>query len=442
MVSGTVTSMPRGGASVPVTIDGLAVVTPPVDTSERPSLARAGAVVAVAMGAGNVANYAFHVLMARRLGPSAYGSLGALLGLSLIVSVPAMALQISIARHTALLRAAGTDRTELWGGFFRVTVVLGLATAATAAVASPLLVTFLHLDGTAAALWMAASIAPLPAVAGMAGMLQGEERFVAMSTVLLVPIAVKVVLALVLVGIGYGVSGALAAAAAGAAAGAGAGMVVVRPPVTGRFDPGVRSDLVKVLAAGLALFLLSNLDLLLARHYLGRRSSGLYAAGALVAKVAFWGPQFVTAVVFPRLTDSAERRRLLGRALAVVAACCIVGVVALAVAARPFLGSVFGSDYEGLGTTLWVFGALGTALALVQVVMFSAISAGDARMALAMWLTVVVEACLIVVFHRSIAQVAGVALGSVAVLLVVGLAVEQRRDGGREPVEPWPAPVP
>jgi O-antigen/teichoic acid export membrane protein len=316
--------------------------------------------------------------------------------------------------------------------------LLGLATALVAAAAAPVLEGFLHLDGVGVALWMAASIAPVPAMFTTVGMLQGEERFVGMSVVLLVLPTVKVVLGVLFVDSGFGVSGALAAATLGGLAGSVAGLVAARPGITGRFDTALRRDLLRVLAAGLALFFLTNIDLLLARHYLGRHASGLYAAGALVAKIAFFGPQFVTAVVFPRLTSPAERQRLLGGTLAAVAGCCVVGVAVLSLIARPFLGGVFGSEYEGLGHVLWLFGALGTALALLQVVMYSALAAGDSRLVGAMWMTAGIEVALLGLFHRSIAQMVGLALVPIVVVLLLGLAIERSRDGSASGADPTP----
>ena len=58
-------------------------------------------VVAVSMGAGNALNYGYHVFMSRKLGPSSYGALGALLAVTFIFSVPGLALQSIVARHTA-----------------------------------------------------------------------------------------------------------------------------------------------------------------------------------------------------------------------------------------------------------------------------------------------------------------------------------------------------
>ena len=61
----------------------------------------------------------------------------------------------------------------------------------------------------------------------------------------------------------------------------------------------------------LGLFLLANVDVLLARHYLDQAAAGRYALGAVVAKIAFWAPQFVVTVIFPRLVGAADPRRLL-----------------------------------------------------------------------------------------------------------------------------------
>src|SRR6266487_4647146 len=72
-----------------------------------PSLARAGLMVAPAMAVANGLNYAFNLVMLRLLEPAAYGALGALLAVILIGTVPGLALQAVVARHTALRAGAG-----------------------------------------------------------------------------------------------------------------------------------------------------------------------------------------------------------------------------------------------------------------------------------------------------------------------------------------------
>ena len=50
-----------------------------------------------------------------------------------------------------------------------------------------------------------------------------------------------------------------------------------------------------------------------------RAAAGRYALGAVVAKIAFWAPQFVVTVSFPRLVGAADPRRLLAGSALVIA---------------------------------------------------------------------------------------------------------------------------
>src|SRR4029450_9466752 len=83
---------------------------------------------------------------------------------------------------------------------------------------------------------------------------------------------------------------------------------------------GLGREVAGATTAILRLFVLAHPDVPLARHHLDADASGLYAAGAVVAKVAYWAPQVVMLIVFPRLVTSGTRRRLLARSAACVAA--------------------------------------------------------------------------------------------------------------------------
>src|SRR6266498_2541650 len=300
-----------------------------------PSLARAGLMVAPAMAVANGLNYAFNLVMLRLLEPAAYGALGALLAVILIGTVPGLALQAVVARHTALRAGDRRAVAELWSrtlvAVSWVSLGLGLAVAA----AAPALAAFLHLGSIVPALWLAANILPLPLVSALQGMLQGVQRFGALAAALLLNAGARLAVGVGLVAAGHGVDGALA----GSVLAMLLPLTLLRPMLAGRGvpsgappgGPAVPSGAPRpapataalgreVGAAALAflgLLLLTNVDLLLARHYLAAEPSGLYAAGAVVAKIAYWAPQFVATIVFPRLaTEAAARRRLLARAAA------------------------------------------------------------------------------------------------------------------------------
>ena len=403
------------------------------------SLHRDALVLAAGMSAANAGNYAFNLVMAFLLGPEAYGALAALLALVLVGSVPGLALQAVVARRTALA-SAGSDRPETgrlaaagsaWPGTVRLVGRSGLGLTLLTLVAGPGLVLFLHLESAVPVLWLALALAPTPLLFAVQGLLQGRERFGALAAVMVAGAGVKLAAGLALVAAGLGVAGALAGVAAGGVLAALAGLRLARPGAGPTAPPGPRLwREVGTAATGLGgLFLLANLDVVLARHYLDQAASGRYALGAVVVKIAFWAPQFVVTLVFTRLVAAADPRRLLAASALVIAA--FGGLLAAGLAAAEALGlavPVLGQGYAGLGPLLPLFAALGTTLALVQLLLFEGIATRDRRMGRAVAVALAAEVALIAgPLHGSVGQVAGAALAVVATLAATGWWLLRRR---------------
>jgi O-antigen/teichoic acid export membrane protein len=409
----------------------------------RASLPRAFLVVAPAMAAANALNYAFNLVMSRLLGPADYGALGALLALVLVGTVPGVALQAVVARHTTL---AGEAVGRLWSRVLVAVVAVGAALGLLTVAASPAVAAFLHLPSLGPCLWLAAALLPLPLLSAVQGMLQGREWFGALAAVLLVSAAGRLAVGVGLVEDGLGVSGALAATAIGSAV---AVLVAVprlrakggweRPrvalpprwPGKGSSAAAFGGEVAAAAAGVLGLLLLANVDVLLARHFLTAEASGLYAAGGVLTKIAFWAPQFVVTLVFPRLVTATDRRRLLGRSAAVVAAVGAPLVVAAALAPGLAARLSFGEAYLDVGPALPLFAALGTGLALVQLVLFTGMATADRAMYRLLLAAVAAEAALVALFlHDSVAEIVGASLAVVAALLATGFTLALRPAGG------------
>src|SRR6266542_2179678 len=176
-----------------------------------PSLARAGLMVAPAMAVANGLNYAFNLVMLRLLEPAAYGALGALLAVIFIGTVPGLALQAVVARHTALRAGDRRAVAELWSrtlvAVSWVSLGLGLAVAA----AAPALAAFLHLGSIVPALALAAA--------------------------LLLNAGARLAVGVGLVAAGHGVDGALAASVAGSVLAMLLPLTLLRPMLAGRGVP-------------------------------------------------------------------------------------------------------------------------------------------------------------------------------------------------------------
>jgi len=406
--------------------------------AERPPLTRGGLVLAPSVGLAHGLHYAYNVAMAAVLGPAAFGALGALLALILLGSVPGIALQAMAARHTALLVEDQRDQGALWSSLLRLAAWWGAALAAVTVAASPVLGTWLHLDSPVPVLALALALAPSTFSYTSQGMLQGREAFGAFIAVGLVNAVVKLAAGLGLVAAGYGVSGAVAGAAVGTWVGAATGVLLVRRSIAAAAPSGgapaataLGREATVAITGLLGLFLLTNLDVPLARHFLAAEASGHYALGAVVAKIAFWGPQFVTTLVFARLVTGGDRRRLLaGSAALIVASGALLAVGLAALAALGVALPLLGRDYAAIGRALPLFAVLGCSLALVQLLLFEEIAASARRMGRVLALAAVLQAALIsVAFHDSVGEIVGTALAVALALVAVGVVLASRRRG-------------
>lgn len=389
--------------------------------ARRRSSGTVGAVGSVAVGSmvANVCMYLVHLTAsARYLDVSEYGEFAVLLSAMLVLGVPALALQNVIAREVVL----GHDERRLR----RVGVQTTLCVVALVAVATPLVALLLR-TGVLTTLAALAAAPLLALIAAGQGILQGRGEFRTLSWVLAV---VGILRAVPIIGAftaGAGPAGGLLAGTIGAAASvvlvwAVVGKVGVPSGGGAEGPPAGVLSVVRASQVQLVLIVASSVDLLLSPQVLDADSVGVYALGAIATKVAFWLPQAIGVVFYPRLADSARSRVSLRQAVTVVAA---VGVVLTlcAGAAGPVVPLVFGEGYDELVPLLWLFAYIGATLAVLQVVLLSAIARDRTRVAFVAWVVVAAEVICILTLAGSVLGVAAIAAAAVTVAAAVTWAL-------------------
>lgn len=383
-------------------------------TATRRFLTGAGAVTAGSMLA-NIAAYLLHLPASRWLGPEGYGAFAALLSAQLLVAVPSLALQAVVARDHVRGVPDGVLRS------------LGRRVALLVAVVAALAVVPVSLLLDTPVLATAAALAPGPVLCLLTteqGVLQGAERFRALGGVLALAGAGKVVPAVAVLAAGGGVGLALAAGAVGVTvAWLVAGWISTlgpgawRPPTgTSSTSPGVAA----VLAAGqvqLVMMALTSVDLLLARSLLSPGDAGRYALGAVAAKAAFWLPQAVGTVLYPRMADPAGHRGAVRSAVGVLLGIGAVVVIGAA-AAAPLVPVVVGEAYRPVAGLLWAFAALGVTLSVLQAFLLASIASDRTVEAAIAWCGLVLTAVAVWLAPRGVEGVLGAALVTVALTTV------------------------
>ena len=379
--------------------------------------------MAVGASLANALGYVLTVAGARLLGPEEFGAFGALLALLIVGNVAALAGQATTAR--AVARGEAVTPSVRSGLALAVTVGVGLAAL------SPALAAFLELDSVVPALGAAVSIAALTATAPALGIVQGRERFRALGVLVAGQAALRVVGGLVGMAVRPTTSAALVGMAAGLVVAALGAWMVARPPVY----PGGRHTLGAAMRAALAsgamllgFIVLTNADVVLARHVLTAEASGLYAAGSIFSKIAFWLPQFVPLIAFPAMTDPRRRRGAVRLGLLAVFACGGLLVAGTAVLAEPAVAIVAGYKYAELSPWVAGFTALGALLAIAQLLVYAHLASGDRMTTMVVWL---VLAAYIAVVELTASNLAGVlfpAMTAASLVVVWGLVRERGRS--------------
>jgi O-antigen/teichoic acid export membrane protein len=384
-------------------------------------------VVAMATMVTNLAAYLMSVVVALVLPPAEFGAFGSLLSLSVIGST------VSLGAQTVAARRVATDPDA------DVRAILRTATLVSAGLLGALTLLSIPLAGlldvSAVAVWAAlASVCVIGPAFALLGVVQGGERhgrYGAAYAALGAARAVGAIAAAVTVPTA---ESAAVGMLAGAVLGTVLVVVITRVPLGwGPRVPGLGLELARNVGALLGLYVLTNIDVVLARAVLPAAESGHYALGSLVAKVAFFLPAFVVYVLFPRMAgaDAARVRRV---SVLLTAASGLAMTAGTALVA-PWFASVMGeSDYGPVSPVLWVFALQGGVFAVLQSLLYARMAGAGSRGGPVVWGGLVVFVLLVVlVAHGALVQVvvSSVTVGvlvSVVIATVDTLAVRRRAE--------------
>ena len=340
---------------------------------QDPETAKAIGLAAATMAANLVA-VVFTVIFTRLLGADGYGSLAALLNLTIILFVPGSALQVAAAREGMLGRLGRNG--ELAGTLRRWTrhILIVLAVVAVgAAIAREPLAAALDVEQE----WAAAAV---PATGVMwlllclqRGLLQSARAYNAVALSVVLEALGRLAVSLAFVGVGAGVTGAYIGTLASLAVAATVVGYVLRrrlgaPTAGAREHPlrAVARDAALPIAVLTVVAALQNVDVIMAKHALSDSVAGVYAATTVAAKAVIWIAVGLGFWVLPEATRraaaGADPRAVLARGLGVIGAIAACSLTVFATVPALLLRTAFGAEYE---TGESVLLALGAAYALL-----------------------------------------------------------------------------
>jgi O-antigen/teichoic acid export membrane protein len=373
---------------------------------------RSGAVLAVASAGSIVLNYVFLLAAGRVLGSGAYGSLAALLGVLALVLIPASAIQMAVSREVSRKIASG-DALHAHAFTRRALRVSAIWTLPLVAVAFALalpLSRVLNIDSVGVVL-LAESTLVTALIAPVAmGAIQGSQRFHALASLYLVPFLLRLGIFAIAAAAGYRLGGAVLATLLSSIAGTGLALLLIRHFL--QPAPGTAPDLrpfmryLGPVAIGLiGIALLTHIDLLIVKARFPDQA-GAYAAASAFARVGFFLPATILAVLFPRTAARQARGEqtedILGRSLIATALFCGGLALFYAAAGVGLVVATFGPDFATGGEVLAPFALAIGLFSIANVLVGYHLSRGETRYAWIVAAGVLVQVTVLAVFPTSL----------------------------------------
>src|SRR2546427_1304022 len=398
-----------------------------------------------------IGGFVYHAIAGRVLGPETYGQVAFLIALYAVGTAPALILVVVLARYTATLAARGAEGiSSLLTRTIRLVAIPCLvAILFTTLLARPV-ASFEHLGSTIPVLILGFSIALIWQVAIPRGILQGLQRFTALSLNLSLELVVRTVVVFAMLRAGYAVSGAMAAVFVGLAFVFVLGLFSLRDHFRGasrRVHLRVMAGFSLTATAGIiGILVLYNQDVILAKHYLSDHDAGIYGGLNKIGTILYFLTLSVSQVLFPRVVEAVAKEQNPGRILlssAGIPPAPGAGAL-LRFAAVPGLvvGVLFGPSFRDAIPLVFPVGLIGLALALDNLLVQFFMAVHDRVFVPILVLGVVAEAALIFMFHARVGQVVLdvlAALVGLLVLLAIRCYVLLPRLRAESIVEPEPA---
>lgn len=399
----------------------------PVDADRsvlRSRMLRGSVILLTSTGLVSATNLLYNIAIARGLGPAGFGHATAIYTLLMLLSAVTLAYQLVCSKLVAK-SVDLTAKAAIYRDLRRRSWQTGVLLGALIVLGSSAIAQYLHLPAPHDIILLGFGTAIYVPLGVRRGMLQGIYDFPRLAINFVLEALIKIIGALILLHYGLGVSGVIAAVVASIFI----AYVTASPTLKLTAHPGVEErasfrEGMQATVFFVGQVIISNLDILLVKHYFVAEIAGLYAAVALVGRVVYMFSWSVISSMFPVSAATVHKksgRTVLGSALWLVTGMTSLFTLAAWVAPpslwKAVLGTTFlNASHVSFSSLLGWYSAMTSVYSIAVVLLTYEMSR---RIANATWIQLAFSGLLpagIALFHDSLHQVIMVQL-----LLMLGL---------------------
>ncbi len=379
--------------------------------------------------AASVLQYIFHIVTGRMLGPVVYGELVTLIALITIFGVPFSAVGLSINKEVARLKTLGKNKeiSFLLNKYTKRFFLIGLGLVGLFILISPFLAGFLH---TTELLIILVSLSLIGSSVGsiVTSSLNGLQKFWQSMVSGFLGAFSKLIFAVSAIFLGYGLVGSTLSFAIGGLIGIIVSIYFLNKEFKEKplkYDFSLNNDLIWIMVALICFNALTNLDLILAQHFLNGVDSGLYAAASEIGKIIYFLVGSLAIVLIPKAmeqkTKNIDSRIFLLKTIGITLGVALIGLIGYFLVPHLVVSMLYGTKYAGIEGLIIITGLTMTFFSISSLLINYFIAVERKKFVFLMILFIILETSLITLFHSSFTEVALMVLISniIAVIMLM-----------------------
>lgn len=396
----------------------------------------------IGSGLFNLFGLLYHFFMLRMLPPIDYGHLNALITLFMIISVPASTVQTTVTKFVSTFQEKNQlERVKnLLHHLLLLMSIIGFSLFLLISLGSSFISSFLQISSYGLILLLGASLFFAIVIPVPWGGLQGLQKFGFLALNLILNGGSKCVLGIVFVSLGLGVSGALSAVVISYFFTIVLSYFILKMSLS-QGDKGVdpesnpieknQHDFSRVyyysLPVGLTLFCfmaLTNIDLILVKHFFLPIEAGYYSIAQMVGKIIFIFSFPIVMVMFPKIASlnmedqGKKARSILGHSLTTGAFLCGGATLICLLFPSLIVQSLSGEVYFECIPLIGLFSFNMSLYSLSLILLYYQLSIDQREFLYSLVLCTLIQGGLIILFHKSLIQVL-LMVGLIALCLLV-----------------------
>jgi O-antigen/teichoic acid export membrane protein len=375
----------------------------------------------------NVINYIYNLLVGRLLGPSDYGVFVSLLSLTMIFSGISGTVQVVVTRYAAILKYENSQRT-IFRYFIKAIQIfstVGVFVFVLFFALTPYIKKFLNID-VSAPVYIAGILLGVSFIAPIArGTLQGIQDYRALSVNMILDSFLRLVIGVSFILLGFKVSGAISSQAISTAITFLISIffiIKLRSSDEGTYRIP-RGSIYKYTFLTLytmsCFLLLTNLDVVLVKHFFEPHTAGIYASAATIGKIILYFPGAMAIVIFPKTSElqtlSKKSTKIFVKALIIVFVLCLFINVIYFVAPNLLVRIMFGEIFMNSASYIGYYGIAMTFYSLLNITVFFLLSLNFYSLIPVLTITSLLELILLNYYHKNLLEV-------VYILILVSLS--------------------